>query len=439
MRRTAVERSEGGVAMAGKGAADVVIIGAGMAGLAAAVRLSQAGAVVRVLEARDAPGGRVRSDRVDGFVLDRGFQVLLTAYPEARALFDYPALDLRAFESGAVIRAGDRFHTFADPRVSAGSSAAALGPLAGFGDAVAVPLLLRRLRSTSLERVFDGPQTTTARILADAGLSARLIERVLRPFLAGVFLERELQTAAGMFAFVVRMFVAGQTAVPAAGMGALAAQLAGRLPDGAIGYGERVAEVTPMGAEVVARLEGGGLERSRAVVVATDVDVPGTQVAADRAWRPVTCLYYATARPPLAGGWLVLNGEGRGPVNNLTVMSEVSPDYAPAGQSLVSVTVLGSPQRDDEQLDGAVRTQLRGWFGEDVTWWRRLRVYRVQRALPAFGPDEAEALAAGGLTPEQPSGVFVAGDRCSVPSLNGALASGRRAAEDALRYLAVHC
>jgi protoporphyrinogen oxidase len=159
--------------------------------------------------------------------------------------------------------------------------------------------------------------------------------------------------------------------------------------------------------------------------------------AASRAWNGVTCLYFAAARAPLAGPWLMLAADGDGPVNNAAVMSEAAPSYAPSGSSLVSASVIGVPAAGDEELAAAARTQLAGWFGRAVYDWRLLRVYRIPHAFPFFGPGEASALGAGavGRAAQRAPGLCVCGDHTDVPGLNGALASGGRAAEACLVHL----
>ncbi len=381
---------------------DVLVVGAGAAGLACARALVAGGRAPLVLERSDAIGGRIKTDVVDGFLLDHGFQVLPVAYPEARLALDYDRLALGMFERGAIIRSGGRFRRVADPRHSPVRSLRALaGGVVGVRDGTAVVRLLRG----------SGAETTSAEALRGAGVSRTTVERFFAPFLRGVFLEERLATSSRFLDFVLRSFSDGPAALPKLGMGAIAAQLAEGLD---VRRGVAVATVGP---EAVS-LESGELLRAAAVVVATAgiVDEPG------HGWNGVTCVYYDAPAAPIPGAWLTLNGEG-GPINNLCVPSEVAPGYAPAGRALVSLTVLGAGEPD---LD-AVRNQLRGWFGSVVADWRHLRTYRIPRALPAYPV---------GGSMEQPSrlaaGLYACGDHREHPSLNGALASGRKAAEAVL-------
>ena len=388
-------------------APDAIVVGAGVSGLACARRLRDAGLDTLVLEASDGVGGRVRTDEVDGFRLDRGFQVLPTAYGEAQAILDYERLRLRRFERGAIVRRGGRFHHIADPRRSPLVALQALGSrLVTPGDALGVARLLRG----------SGGERTTRAALADAGLSPSAADGFLAPFLRGIFLESELSTTSRFLDFVLSTFSAGPAAVPERGMGEIAEQLAEGTD---VRLGTPVARVS---SRTVGLAAGEEIE-ARAVVVAT----AGLLDEAPAGWNGVTCLYFDAPSAPLAGAWLVLDGDGAGPVNNLSVLTEVSPGYGPPGRALVSASVLGTDEPDEE----AVRRQLAGWFGAIVRDWRLLRTYRIEHALPAW---PIGVSLERGMRVEE--GLYACGDHRMHPSLNGALRSGRLAAEAVLADLA---
>ena len=403
---------------------EVVIVGAGLAGLACARELESRGVPWRVLEAADEPGGRVRTDEIDGFLLDRGFQVLLTAYPEARRVLDYPSLDLHAFEPAALVRAHGRFHLLSDPlRRPLRIPATLAAPVGSVVDQIRVALLVRRLRRGDPADAFNATDTTTETALRDAGLSDRIIERLFRPLFAGIQLDATLGTSSRMFAFVLRMLAEGASALPADGMKAIPEQIAAGLPAERIRYGRRVAEVEH---QLVKPIVGTPLEAA-AVVVATDGSTAAGMLddVPDFGSNSVSCVYYAAESPPITEPVLVLDGDGEGPVNNLCVPSVVAPAYAPAGAALVSASVVEDRGVDANELESAVRAQLRMWFGAAVDRWQHLRTYRIPRAQPRQPPGVLEP-------PQRPvrteSGVYVCGDHRDNASINGALVSGRRAA-----------
>lgn len=410
---------------------DVVIVGGGLAGLRCARGLHEAGVRAVVLEAEDCLGGRVKTDSVDGFLLDRGFQVLLTAYREASHTLSFSQLDLQTFVPGALVRADGRFHTIADPWRRPSRALQTLRANIGtLSDKVRIGTLSRRVQRGSLEELFARPEQSTADYLRQYGFSKRVIDRFFRPFLGGVFLEPDLRTSSRMFEFVFRMFAEGSASLPAGGMGAIPDQMAAPLTAEKVKLNAEVAQLENDGV----RLKSGELIRAEAVVLATEGTglgawVPGLPEVKSRS---VTCLYFATEKSPLKEPILVLNGEGSGLVNNLCVPSDISSRYAPPGASLISATVLGNPELDESELTEAVRAELKVWFGEQVERWRHLKTYRIVHALPETG---SQGLAEPSRPVRLKEGLFVCGDHRETSSIEGALVSGRRAAEAVLQEL----
>jgi protoporphyrinogen oxidase len=405
---------------------EVLIVGGGLAGLCCARRLQQSGVSFQIVEAADAVGGRARTDNVDGFLLDRGFQVLLTAYPEARDVLDYGKLNLARFEPGALIRYRGSFHRFADPwRRPRHLLATAISPVASLGDKLRVARLRRRVCRGTLTELHERPETTTLAQLHNEGFSERIIERFFRPFLGGVFLESGLNTSSRKFEFVFRMFSLGDAAVPAKGMGAMAQQLADGLPPESVRTGARVVHLEPNRI----RLESGEVLTAPVVVVACEEPAAAKLLGESGAVHAnsVTCFFFAADKAPIEEPILVLNGEGQGPINNLCVPSQVSSDYAPPGKSLVSVSVLGVVPDDREgDLYNQVVEQLQDWFGSAVAQWRPLKTYKIPYALPIQNPPALSPVAKPAMRQD---GIFVCGDYLDTASIQGAMLSGRRAAE----------
>lgn len=406
----------------------VVIVGAGLAGLACARTLATAGRAVLLLEKSERAGGRVRTDECEGFRLDRGFQVLLEAYPEARAQLDYGALELAQFFPGSLVRWRGELHLVADPyratREALGGFASPIGSLA---DKLFVLELRRRACEGSLEDLFARPETTTRTALQCVGFSPAMIERFFEPFLGGIFLGRDLATSSRMLEFVFRMLAQAATCLPARGMGAISDQLASRLPAGTLRLQHEVSAVRRDG---VTLADGRKLAGS-AVVVATEGDVASRLCGAfpPPKARGCTTLYFDAPRSPVGGPKLVLNADA-GRINSLCVPSDVAPGYAPAGRALVSVTLLGVPAEADAELEADVRRELCDWYGTaTVAAWRHLRTYRIRWAQPDQTPPALEPVE---RAVKLDNGLFVAGDHRETSSIHGALASGRRAAEAVL-------
>jgi hypothetical protein len=393
---------------------DVAIVGAGLAGLTCALELHRAGVSAAVYEASDGVGGRVRTDEVDGFRLDRGFQVLLTAYPEVRRAIDLDALRLRPFYPGARLRMGGRFHRLADPfRRPLDGVRSLLNPVGTPLDKLRVARVRARVRRGSVQDLFERPERATIEALRGDGFSDRMVDGFFRPFLGGIYLEPELRTTSRMYEFVMRMMSSDDIAVPAAGMGAIPAWLAARLPPGTVRLNSPVEQLDELGVRiVVVATEGPAAAR----LLGGAVDDPGS--------RPAVCVYFAAPAAPIDGPLLTLDGEGRGPAINVTAMSEIAPEYSPPGRALVSAAVVGDAARlDDAELMPAVRRQMHEWFGAQTDGWEHLRTYRIEHALPAAPQRSLEP-------PRRPVRLapdrFVCGDHRDNASIDGAMASGRR-------------
>ncbi|MEM6783194.1 MAG: NAD(P)/FAD-dependent oxidoreductase [Bacteroidota bacterium] len=414
---------------------EVVIVGGGLAGLTAARTLAEHRIEFVLLEASDGLGGRVRTDAVDGFLLDRGFQVLLTAYPEAKRWLDYEGLDLQPFDNGALVHYRGTLHRLADPtRDFFGALPSVFSPIGSLADKVKVLGLRQSVRTPSLDDLWARDEVTTREALTKRyGFSETMLSRFFEPFLGGILLDKDLNASSRAFEFYFRMFSEGQTAVPARGMGAIPEQLAAPLPTEAIRLNTPVESVS--GGSVALR-DATSL-RAKTVIVATDGPTAAHLLNGSLdppASRCVTCAYYAAPAPPIDEPILVLDGENAGPVNNLAVMSNVAAGYAPAGQALIAATVLGLPDADDNLLDLRVRDHCRTWFGAQVDAWTPLRTYRIEHAQPAQAPPAL-------TPPTRPmrlgDGLYLAGDHRTNASINGAMRAGRLAAAAVLADLGV--
>lgn len=422
---------------------DVAVIGAGLAGLECARSLHDRGFEVRVLEAGDAVGGRVRTDHVDGFTLDRGFQLLNPAYPAVRERIDVAALDLQPFLPGlAVRRPGNRLVVLADPRRAPRHVLTTLR--SGYLSPVEV-LALARWAAPALgpvRRILARPDVTLADSLVDARVEGYLRREVLEPFLAGVLATDDgAATSAAFVRLLVRAFLLGTPGVPARGMAALPEQVAAHIP-GLVTLDARVERIETADDGAHRLLVDGAALTARAVVVATD------PVSAERlagvhapAMKGLVTFWFAADEPPAPRGSAphpVLHVDGRraGPVVNAAVLSAVAPSYAPPGGHLIQATCLlpaGAPSSaaDRAPEEGIVRAQTGEMLGCDARGWRILARHVIPHALPAQPAPLAvrRPVALGG-------GRFVCGDHRDTASIQGALVSGRRTAREVTHHVA---
>lgn len=403
------------------------VVGAGLAGLAAAKLVAERGHDVTVFEASDGVGGRVRTDEVDGFLLDRGFQILLTAYPVAQRVFDYDALDLRRFHAGSFVQLDSGRVLVGDPlRRPVDLLDTVRAPVGTLADKARLLDWRRKLLAGSVDDVWAKPECTTNARLADLKFSKEFREQFLTPLFAGITLDPKLEVTSRFTEFVFRMLSLGYGAVPARGMGQLGEQLAASLPQGSLRLSTPVSGVTATSVLV----DDGSVDVD-AVIVATDMASSAELVkTADLGWNSVTTYWFSADAAPFTEPLLFLNGTGEGPINNVAVMSNVSRRYAPVGKHLVAASHPGAGDDANEVDETAVRRQLRGWYGGDVESWELIRRDDIAHAQPRHLPGEAVPAAA-----RLDSGVFVAGDHRHNPSINGALQSGRAAARSAVKAL----
>lgn len=405
--------------------AEVVIVGAGLAGLVAARVLQTQGISSVILEASDGVGGRVRSDEVDGFILDRGFQVMLTAYPEIYHHLDIEALDFRTFEPGAIVWREGKGTIVGDPfRRPKTLASTTFAPIGTVLDKARIALLRLRLKNANPRALLRGEDIPTVDALRGAGFSSQMIDRFFRPLVGGIQLDPTLSTSRRMFDIIFRTLSTGDSAVPARGMGQITQQLAASLHLSSIHLNTPVTSVES-GRVTVAT---GESITAKAIIVATEgpaaaqlLNLPEVES------RTAGCVYFAAPVSPIEGAYIVLDGHGKGPVLNVAVMSNVSPHYAPSGQHLVAAAMPGIVDGD---LEAAARRQLRAWWGNGVDSWRHLRTYRIAHGQPNQNPPfhHKKSVSLG-------DGLFVCGDHRDTGSIQGAMFSGRRCAEEVASWV----
>ncbi|KVI10937.1 protoporphyrinogen oxidase 2, chloroplastic/mitochondrial [Cynara cardunculus var. scolymus] len=427
----------------------VIVVGAGLAGLAAAVRLHSDNIPFLLVEASDAVGGRVRTDNVDGFLLDRGFQIFITGYPEARKILDYESLDLRKFYSGAKVYYGGGFHTVADPlRHLADAIQSLTNPIGTVVDKSLIALTRIRVLTQSDDQIFSAEETSTSDLLKRIGFSDSIVDRFFRPFFGGIFFDRDLETTSRLFDFIFKCLALGDNTLPAKGISAIPEQLAAKLPSDSIILNTPVASIDKQESEsksestYTVRLNNGEvLNADYGVIVAVEEPEAvkllagksnGFPAQIKKPIRSTVCLYFSANRSevPIQDPVLFINGSGNGIVNNMFFATNVAPSYGPPGKVLVSVSLIGlHADASDEDLKSNVVEELSSWFGKEVVGsWTHLRTYRVKFAQPNQCPPTDLR-----KNPKVERGLYVCGDYRTSATFDGALVSGRKAAEALLR------
>ena len=416
----------------------VVVVGAGLAGLTCARMLHEQGVAVTVLEASDDVGGRVRSDRVDGFILDRGFQVLFDAYPAVLRHIDLDALRLHRFAPGALIAERGRQTVLADPTRPARLRdllATVSTRAVTFSDKLRVARLVLSLYGGSGDQSTEPDRMSTMDFLRTEGFSERIIQRFFRPFFAGVFLETRLETSVAEFRFYMRMLQSGYATLPTDGMGEITQQLAAPLKRvDAVRCSTPVVELLRDGGRVTGVRTADG-ETIHADEVVLAVEAP---VAAKLAGVPVpegarvnTTIYFAGTQPVYEDRLVVLNTAPDGLINTAQQISNVASSYAPQGRHLLGVSIVAIPDDDDLTLAHRVMAELRQLFGRDrralraLEGYKHLRTYRIPYAQ--FPQPAGIFSRLPGNNVNQP-GLSIAAEWTDASSINGAMTSGERCA-----------
>ncbi|MEU6672027.1 NAD(P)/FAD-dependent oxidoreductase [Streptomyces sp. NPDC046727] len=425
---------------------DVVIVGAGIAGLSAAHRLTSAGITTAVLEAAPYVGGRMSTEKIDGFRLDRIGQLLSTSYPELRLSPGLDALTVRRFAPGVLLHRDGRTHRAgapasggsargarsargalhavralaSTPRSTAATPGRTGAPVGGAVDQARLGAALGRIAVTPVERILGRPEMPAAQALARRGVPARTIDGFLRPLLAALLCDPELTTSSRCADLALRAFASGRLCVPEGGAEVLPELLARALPPGTVRTGVRVTSVSTTSVTTAEH----GEVRCRAVLLATDARaaaelLPGLRVPD---FHPVTVVHHTTDDPAAAfstGTSLLLDADRGGPVAHTAVLSSVDPSRAPAGRVLISSTVLGPPP---EGVDTAVRIHLSRLYGTSTRRWETLAVHHTPEAVPAMRPPHDLRRPVRLL-----AGLYVCGDHRDTSTVQGALHSAHRA------------
>jgi protoporphyrinogen oxidase len=396
----------------------ITIIGAGIAGLTCAKYLKNRGVDAVILEASDGIGGRVQTDIINGCKLDRGFQVLLTSYPEAQKLLNYNDLQLHNLPSGARIRNGNGFFVMPNPLKNIWTAPQALfSPVGNLFDKVKILQLNSDTRNAA-EPTSNSNETTLS-FLKNYGYSDAILNNFFKPFMGGVFLEEDLQTDSAFFKFLYSMFAKGEVAIPKNGMMMIPEQIAGHLSPEQIRLNTKVQKID--GTTVY--LESGETIKSDKIVVATDGNAAANLLGNElkTQFNGTVCLYFESDFPLKMSGepYLIINSNSDELIDHILVSSAVVPGYAPEGKTLISVNLIGNK----DFTEAKVLAELNKWFGNENDW-KHLNTYKIPEALPQFFANSTSE-----TTLKLSENLYRCGDYTAYPSLNAAMKTGREVAE----------
>ena len=402
---------------------EFVVVGAGLAGLTAAKVLSQSGREVLLLEKSDGVGGRVRTDQYKDFLLDRGFQVLLTAYPELPKHLNLSLLELHSFESGATIFSDGHFSKVGDPFRNVSSiMSTAFTKTIGMQDKIK----LLKLRNSLIGRKkIYLQQKDDKRILEtfeELGFTSKAINSFFKPLVGGIQLDPSLSGSTRLCFLVLKMLFIGDAAIPSRGMGAISEQLSKQINESSIRLTSTVDKVE--GKKVI--LESGESFLPSNLIIATEGPATAKLLGQESPLsRSVSCIYFSAPQAPSSSKAILLNGEKNGPALNVAIMSNISPSYSKNGKALIAVAIPNTIKPDSMEN---VLIQMRKWFGDSVDSWEHIKTYSIEHGQPDLRPGDPFRKSI-----KNSEGVYICGDHRDTPSIQGALVSGRRTAEICLK------
>lgn len=404
----------------------ITIIGAGISGLTAAIYLHKNGHDIQILEASGSVGGRIKTDSYNGFLLDHGFQVFLTEYPEAKKILDYDALNLKPFLPGAIVLYDGGKFEIADPfRRPSAFFATVFAPVGSLLDKWKTFTLKNHLVRQTVSKIFTQTEKSTETQLKNYGFSSKMINRFYKPFFSGIFLENDLKTSNRMFDFVLKCFSQGDAVLPENGMQEIPKQLAAQLPENSIHFNTKVVRIE----NNIAYDQNNKEFVADKIIIATEA----VSLASDyfkninTQFHSVTNIYFETDIAPSNKAIVLLNAsKNKKWVTNFTVMNAVSKKYAPKGKHLISVSHNGITNLSDQELAENMKQEIAVWFPKSVSKWKFLKAFTIKYGLPnqdKVSNDLQES------DFKINSNLFVCGDHMLNGSINAAMKSGRIVAE----------
>tara|TARA_R110002074_G_scaffold326374_2_gene496686 strand:+ start:83 stop:1324 length:1242 start_codon:yes stop_codon:yes gene_type:complete len=399
----------------------VYIIGAGISGLVAAIELEKVGYFPVILEASDGIGGRVKTVEAYGYLLDQGFQVLLTAYPELSRYLDLDKLNLKKFKPGAIIfEGGEGSFAVHDPlRNPLKLFSMAFSKVGTVWDKYKMYALTKELKEKSIEEIFDSPQQTTLAYLEGYGFSKRIVHNFFKPFFSGIFLEDKLSTSSAMFEFVFKMFGEGYAAIPQKGMGEISQQLYSQLEHTQVRFQTKVCSIE----KNTIHLESGNQLTADQIIIATAPnEIIGKEILK---YNKVTNLYFTLQQSFIGKPMIGLVPDEQYLINNFVFMTDVSKSYSSDGRALISVSIIKDVEGIDS-LENMIAKELEALTGINANHFEHVKTFSIDKALPILSEVK-------NTLPLQHvklyDNVYLAGDHLLNGSINAAMTSGRLAAK----------
>lgn len=402
---------------------DAIIIGAGVSGLVAAQELEAYHLKTLVIEADSHVGGRLKTDHYQGFTLDQGFQVILSAYPMVQKHLDLKELNTRSFGSGALcFDAKQHFRVLDVNRKASALFTMLFSPVGGISDKLKMAKLRSEVLTKSEAEIFEEKETSTLDFLKSYGFSDRIIQRFFKPFFGGIFLEPELNTSSRQFKFIFKMFSLGEAVVPEKGMQSVAEQLQAKLKSTEFRYNTKVKEIK--GQEI--HLDDGDQIKAKQIIIACDPAEILPQYQSDLEWNTTTQYYFKGPKGKLHQDLIALSFEADALISNVACLSRIQVSYGDQDNALYSVSLRHTPNSSDTKIIEGIKSELSALIGSEADHWEFIRSYRIAKALPVLNNLAYERAFEESRIQD---GVYLAGDHLLNPSLNAAMLSGEMAAK----------
>ncbi|NBO78587.1 MAG: FAD-binding protein [Actinobacteria bacterium] len=400
---------------------DVAIIGAGLAGLSCAKELKRNNIDFHIFESTDSVGGRVKTDNIDGFLLDRGFQLYNPSYSEGKKVLDYEKLNLKSFTPGVAIRDKNRLRVITDPLRSTDYKYNFITQMPGsLREKIGLLSYFLKYLIQSDAQIAISKDISSLDALSKSKINKNLLNKLLRPFLQGVFLESELATSRKFLDVVLKTFLQGTPSVPEKGMQQIPLQLAETIGIENITFNSRVEKITENSI-----FTNNKEIKARKIVVASDpiqaiswLNLPIKKMNSVSTW-------YFKANQEVANilkslPILFVDADNSGPLTNAVVLTNASKSYAPQNEVLVSASSIYPFEQSSTE---EIKNHCAKLFGVDTKDWELIKKYEIKDALPQMKPPFT-LIDSNKVT----ENLFVCGDHRATSSINGAFLSGRNTA-----------